>query len=79
VTFILGNKAGGKQNLSPALYFRTIVQQEAIFFSQERKKLRKNILRPATNEHFLLSLFSGWKALLSWVPDENQKTIMSLI
>jgi len=34
VTFILGNKAGGKENLLPALYFRTIVPPEAIFFSQ---------------------------------------------
>jgi len=52
VTFILGNKAGGKKNLLSALYFITIGHPEAIYFSQEKQRLRKNSFRPETLNFF---------------------------
>jgi len=41
VTFILGNKAGGKENLLPALYFLTIVQLETIFLAKNSRDYEK--------------------------------------
>jgi hypothetical protein len=64
LTFILGNRAGGKINLSPALYFRTIVQPEA-FFSQEQQRLRKKH-SPAGNQRkgwTVVDMKKDWKVI----------------